>query len=505
MSIFRSVLLVSLVSLLISLALLFLGYSMGYDELKSGYAVLTTDVSVEDKTLAGLLNIAGEPVSESSQWVMLDNFDSLEKVPLNEYFARVNYFDPRNDGYAEKLQEIFIRDGKRFIYVPLNAGSWSSAWLDNQFASLLADIPFSAEYYGIQRPLFLFFLMYAISCVCLLVICYVKKNSHGAPVIITLVPVLSSLAFFGAAGIVCAALFFALFIMLKEPLSEIVQQYLVVLKNKKQFLSVIKKEILVPYKYYFLLLPAFFLAFFIIAVFSQLKPIFLSVVFIASLFVFIFSLVMLNLGSASRRRFVPVLIVKRRLPDFAFSFYMLPFAVCAFITLFLSPYQTGAFDTKAKFDTYIYENDYHRHLAYQSSFSTSRGWNLMKPPVPSESFPVFFLDLDGLPSMKTQAQGTINYSDFPPFPLKHLMDFFHSVNTGQKTDSGPYRSGISEKLLPVLLLFFIIPVFFIKKENNYRFRRISTAVSSREFRLKDINWNKSTLYNEKNKRIQKEA
>jgi len=60
MAVFRFVfiqpLLIILVSLSVSLALLYLGSLMGYEEFKGGYAVLSTDVSIDDRTLIALLN-----------------------------------------------------------------------------------------------------------------------------------------------------------------------------------------------------------------------------------------------------------------------------------------------------------------------------------------------------------------------------------------------------------------------------------------------------------------
>jgi hypothetical protein len=512
MSIFRSVLLIGIISLLVSLGLFFLGSMMGYDEFKGGYAVLITDSSVDDRIIVSLLteqsgfenSFTGKPVSESSQWVMLDNFASLETVPLDKYFSRVNYFDPRNDGYAEKLKAVFVKDDKRFVYIPLSAGNWNPTILNQQFASVLADIPFSVDYYGIGRPLFFFFIMYALSSVCLFVICCVKKKSHYRFNIISLVPVFFSLAFFGAAGIGCAALIFAFFILLKEPIAELAALTSSYSKDKSQLIARIKKEIVSPYKYYLFLLPVFAAAFAIMIVFSQLKLLYLIAVFAAAVFVYFFSFKILLFSGGKRKRFIPVMIIKRRLPEFVFSFYMLPFVIAAFFTLFLSPYQAGSYVSDNKFDVFVDRQDYYAHLTYQSSFSTRQFGSS------SLSFPSFFFEADGLPSMKASTvRQTINKYDFPPFPyqLERLMDFFHSVNSGQKTNTGFSGVGnIAETLSLLVLLLFVLPGFFIKRKNDYslkvdfsEFRRIN-----RVFRSADINWNKSMLYNY-NERNQKRS
>jgi|GEM_PF-1015962 len=519
MAVFRFVfiqpLLIILVSLSVSLALLYLGSLMGYEEFKGGYAVLSTDVSIDDRTLIALLNeeqtdftktgffniFGGKPVSESTQWVAFDNFESLETVALDNYFTRIFPFDPRNDGYAEKLKEIFVRDGKRFVYIPLAAGNWKSASLDKQISYLLKDIPFSVNYYGIGRPLFFFFIMYACASFCLLIICLaLNKAHHGNLIIISLIPVLSSLAFFGASGIGCAALLFALFVVLKEPLSEVFTKEKGLQDNESE--KKIKSKIIAPYKYHLLLLAAIIIAVGIIVTFSQLKFLFLIAVFTAALLVYLFSLKILSVSSIRHKRFTPVLIIKKRFPAFSFSFYMLPFTLAAFLTLFLSMYQTSSYISDVKFDNFVDEDEYYRHLEYQSSFSTRQFGSY------NNAFPSFFFDTDGLPSIQATEsyhQKDMIHTDlkhFPPFPLKHLMDFFHTVNSGKKTNSSDVQPGsLSEKLVLLILILFVIPGFFIKHKKDFKlkvdfsgFRKIA-----QETHGTGINWSKTLLYNVRKK------
>jgi len=184
MSFFRSVLLASLISLLAALVLLFIGSAMGYEEFRSGYAVLITDDSIDDAVIlsrleSGDIIFGGSPISESSQWVLLDEFDSIKKVPLDQFSSRIFPFDPRNDGYAGKLRDVFVRDGKRFVYVPLFAGNWKANFLNKKFNELMGDIPFSVEYYGISRPLALFFIVYAAASVSFLS-CVMRKEKSIA-------------------------------------------------------------------------------------------------------------------------------------------------------------------------------------------------------------------------------------------------------------------------------------------------------------------------------------
>jgi hypothetical protein len=87
-----------------------------------GYAALALEESAPDREIAGALEAAlGRPVvSESSQWVLLNSFEGLEQVPLELYKDRLEAFDPRRDGYAEKLMNFFVRDGWRWFFIPLD-------------------------------------------------------------------------------------------------------------------------------------------------------------------------------------------------------------------------------------------------------------------------------------------------------------------------------------------------------------------------------------------------
>jgi len=465
MSIFRSCLLICLICLTLSFGLFLLGQAMGYEEYRGGYAVLSFDASVDDSFLRGLLSdtdgFAGVPVSESSQWVMLDNFNSFETVPLDKYFSRVTSFDPRNDGYAVKLRDVFVRDGKRFVYIPLEYGNWTPVLLDKKFKTLLADIPFSGEYYGTGKPLKLFFTSYAAASLCLLIICYVKKYARHVMInAAALIPVFSSLAFFGAAGIACASLLLALFIFLKDPVNEFLILFWSSYKGNSQKFKLIYREIIKPYRTYWLFLPAFAAAVAITVVFSQLKLLFLLAVLAAACAVLFFSSKMLSLSGGGHRRFTPVLIINRRVMDFTFSFCMLPFTAAAFFAVFLSPYISGAYESDGKFDVVIEERDYYAHLAYQWGFSTRQLGS-----GPDSGYPVYVFGEDGLPSPDEThgAEQAFNTEDFPSFPLRHLVDFFQGVNSAEKT-GGKNNRGLSETPVLAVLLLFAIPLFIKRKD-----------------------------------------
>jgi hypothetical protein len=120
-----------------------------------GYGLITLDAACPDRfvgeTLAGM---GAEPyISESTQWVFIDDFGELARIPLDQYENRLEPFDPRNDGYAEKLRSFFVREGKRRFFIPL-AGKPPefSRTLGERLRAALGDIPFSIELIGSPAP-----------------------------------------------------------------------------------------------------------------------------------------------------------------------------------------------------------------------------------------------------------------------------------------------------------------------------------------------------------------
>jgi hypothetical protein len=510
MSFFRFFLLLTLVTLLLAAGLFALGFSVSGGGFRSGYAVLTADASVDDRLLRDRLNgsenifsnvYAGAPVCESSQWVMLDDFGSFQMIPLDKSSERVCPFDPRTDGYADKLRDVFVREGKRYVYIPLRAGSWSAPSLDRQFINLLGDIPFSSEYFGIGKPLKLFFAAYAASSLVLIIICCVKKKAHhGITAVFALLPAFSCLVFFGACGFAAAALILGLFVCLREPAGEIVKHFSV---------KLIYKNVFEPYKIYWLFSSLFAAALAVLVVFTELKLYMLLLTFTASLVVFLLSLKTISLWGSSQRRFVPVMIIRRRLPDFSFSLYMTPFAVAAFIVMFLTPYMPGAYNGGGKFDFLVEERDYFAHLTYQASFSTRQLGGQDAP------YPVYISAEDGLPVMDTNTAGILNIKldDFPPFPVKHLMDFLKSVNSGGKAAPNSGGSRLLENMALLIILLFLLPGLLFNGKTI--FSKILLPAKGRfagfkrfagMLRRTDINRKKVLLYNgSNNSRIRKDA
>jgi hypothetical protein len=499
MSFFRSLFILFFVSLFLSLGLLFLGSKNIGNEYRGGYAVLSTGVSVDDRTLRELLD-AGKndfvlsAVTESSQWVMLDDFGSLEVVPLDRYSSRLSSFDPRNDGYAGKLKDIFIHDDKRFAYIPLETGNWNPSSMDRQFNDLLGDIPFSVDYFGVEKPVSLFFLLFAVSSLITLIIIFVKKNTHsGAAGLIAIIPVLFSFAFFGAAGIACAAVLLGLAAMLREPLNELASLHIPPGSTAQKF-KLVYKNVIEPYRLCWLSLPVFAATIGIVVFFTKLKLFFVMLACAAVFLVFFLSIRTLSLLGGKHRRFTPVLIMRRQFADFAFSVYMLPLAAAALIAVILTPHVSGGYVSDIKFDHIIDEQDYYAHLNYQASFSTRQLGG------PGADYPGYVFDEDGLPSPDKRAGvvPSVNIDEYPPFPLRHLMDFFISVNTSEKIE-GDANGGNVSRFLPVLvLLLLIISGFLINEKIKLSSKDSFTGLERISGKQRRENSRKTLMYKNKN-------
>ncbi|MCL2277273.1 MAG: hypothetical protein FWC21_05185 [Treponema sp.] len=517
------VLLIILITFAAAASLFYFGSLMGYEEFAGGYAVLVFDESADEKAILSLLKeddyyFEGEPVCESGQWVFLDEFDSVNAIALDKYFDRIFSFDPRYDSYAETLRSVFVRNGSRYIYAPLKAGSWDTRTLDDYFNSTLNGVEFSREYYGIGRPLNFYFFAYAAASALFLIIFLIykissvrKKTRGKPPLILIFIPVFSSLSFFGASGIGAAALMLAFFTLFNEPLNDIFA-----LKKPLSFKEIIK-NIILPYKFRWLSIPAFAAAAFVISRYSGLEPSFFLAVFAAGALIFIISKIIFSNVKAKHKRFSPILIIKQRLnPDLSFSLFMLPYTAAAFAVLIFAPLIPSSYDTDNRFETFISEPDYYAHIRNQVYFSTRR------MGVSSEAFPDFFFDADGLPSMSFEDHSmdmpagrdrSININDYPDFPLSDLMEFFQNVNTGE-TNNAPRYSGYAHIYSMLVLLLFVLPVLFAKrnkkqiikiKPENLK-RSIKRETLRGKLRLLGITQNKKLMYNDKQlSRIQKDA
>lgn len=167
------------------------------------YAAIAADAAYPDRLIRDRLPAGA--LSESTQWVFLDDFGRLERIPLDEYDDRLEDFDPRNDGYAEKLRSFFVRGGKRLFFIPLaGTRAVSDTWLNRKQAeeltrsleASLGDIPFSIELLGREQPLLWYFFLFGMASLGALAL------SDTPLVTAILLPVLGALVCAGPFGLV---------------------------------------------------------------------------------------------------------------------------------------------------------------------------------------------------------------------------------------------------------------------------------------------------------------
>jgi hypothetical protein len=297
-----------------------------------------------------------------------------------------------------------------------------------------------------------------------------------------MVPVLSSLCFFGAAGIGCAALLFGLFILLKEPLHDLVNPAAQSVKGFKNKMRLFYKEIILPYRYYWLFLPVFFIAFGILIFFSPLTFLFLLILTAVSFAVFFFSLKIVIFSGIEHKRFNPITIIRRRFPQFVFPAYILPFVIGAFLTIFFTPFMSEAISFDKRFDNLVSEEDYLDHIAYQASFSR----NQINSNYINNDFPSFFFDSEGLVAINpASSKQSVNYNDYPSFPIKHLMDFFSNVNSTESVEtsgkSTNFYGVLAENLSLLVLVVFLLPGLILR---NYEYIMAKTSLTNVRTRKK---------------------
>jgi hypothetical protein len=391
-----------------------------------GFALLTVDASEPDRAVGEALSAAGidGSISESTSWVFLDDFAGLKRIPLDAYDEAVEPFDPRNDGYAERLRSFFVKDGKRRFFIDLGATGYGR--LEGRVAAVLGDTPFTLDAFVTARPAsrlwsLLLFLVAGAATLFL--------SSRGVPrgfvtLAAALLPVQGALALSGPGGFACSAALLGCFQCLLPPLTEQSLQSLIRRRFK------IERVFKMNWRLAFL----FLLVFIVAALFASVQPL---VAALAGISGFIAFGLFLRLESGREtgpvhRRFLPVPI---REPSFSFAMMpriTLPFAAASFLALFLPLVsgQPAASPNPASLAAALEfpsEEEYRAHFAYQSSFSLRP---LAAPGAGRpESYHGYYLGEDGLIAGSQDMQEADpmeagpEYPQMPPFPLEELSSF----------------------------------------------------------------------------------
>lgn len=455
------------VSLSLGLGMIYMAHLFLPSPGGEGYAVLSLDVSCEDRYIGELLERGnwGNYISESTQWVFWDNFEELVQISLESYGKRVESFDPRNDGYAGRLESFFVHGGRRFFFIPLSADFWgiSREKIEESLARCLEGIPFQVEFPSVSRPLGIYALLFAAASVGMLLF-------SGAPRAgISLLPLLAALSYLGPGGFALSASLTALFGLLLQPLRE----FFVSRRYRRHYAGIAKKTRL--FKFQWGAIPLFLVIYGAICCLGSF-PIFLGAGGIFSFFL----ILGLSLWAESKRgtamghiRFVPVPISLPFPGMGTFSRIMLPFALGSLGALFLpslilgSGYALGDNPpVSVEWQEYtINPGEYEAHAAFQASFS-------LRPLRPGGDNPEngeylrYHRAEDGLIGDYSAAEDG-HLREIAPFPLEDLMNFLTRREHIRTLVYTP------RDMIPVfMVLFFCIPVFFLRGRRHSKKKRL---------------------------------
>jgi hypothetical protein len=325
------------------------------------YAVLTIDETINDEDIVAMLG-SGEITniqSFSTQKVFLDDFGKLRQIPLHQYDDYVFSFDPRNDGYSEKLKRFFYQDEKQFMFIPLEKQDYSPRTIIKKIDVILADIPHEVEFIGTSLPRIvpwlLFFAAFAGTCY------FFKKIRF---IMITFFP-MTGFLFWGSLGFVLAALLVIFFSLLINPLRELLMGFL---QGKKK--PVLEKLFL--YRYSWVSALCFFVLYGLVVYVSDI-----SVIYCFSVFIILFGLIVFFLHneikqnqSSKHSRFSPLPISGESWNVLNVCITALPFMMAAVILLFISIFmhQSGS-SVELDKTRFVTQADFDEHIRFQKNFS----------------------------------------------------------------------------------------------------------------------------------------
>jgi hypothetical protein len=445
MPFYKSIILPILLSLAAGALLFFIAPDRGGSS--DSYGVLITGADIPDRQIRDLLVRDGfpEPLSESSQWVFLDDFEGLEMVALDDYAVRLEPYDPRDDGYAAKLRSFFAAGGKRRLFIPLA----DSRRFRSRLAAALGDIPFSAFILkSPQSPLPLA-LLFAIAATLTLIL------AGGAPGSLFLLPLWILLCREGSTGFALSAVLALLAGTLRDPALELF------VSRHYTTSRALLKDFAVSW-----VLALFFIVFYIlIGIFGALSPLVLCLSLAAFAVLGALTLrIELALGlKRGHVRFVPIRISGHSRHSTPLPWLVLPFALASLGFLFLSDaLNPGTDNIQAELADWegvplISPADYEDHIQFQRSFSYLP---LADGEEAGRSYLSYELDGAGLiaGALDTAAEGPVDI--LPPFPLTELTAFLEGTSTG--------ASNLSGSLLPALMVLGLSAPLFLGRLRGHR-------------------------------------
>jgi hypothetical protein len=453
-----------LVSLLCGVLVFFLSYGLQGRRMPAlvppgeGFVELILDASYPDRQIRDMLAREGltTVIGESSQWVFLDDFGKLERIPLDLYGERVEPFDPRNDGYAEELRSFFVQKGKRRIFIGLKGAPLD---LEGRIRAALGDISLAAHTPR-RSPLAPALLFIAAAALTLLV-------SREILVTLFFLPLWAPLAGFGAPGFALMSVLAGLARVLREPARE----YFVSRRHGTAGGKARRSPVLWVLSCLFLAAAA------LLAVFGRFPPLTVPGALICVPLILYVSLRTESCRGvqAGHIRFTPVQITPLARRPGAYSPSMVPFAVAALALQFLPLIVPGAAGNLPrggsgwKSSPELNEERYRKHLAFQQAFSYTS--------LSAGESPYLRYSLAGDGLIDGNGSGEAVFAEpeaIPPFSLAPLMDF---LDTYAYTSSSPVAS--EGGVCPFILLGLWIPLFLRDRRGRRMWGKLSIYIDKR--------------------------
>jgi len=452
--------------------------------IRGGYATLACGEDYSDREIRDRLDsrLTGL-VSESDQWFLLDCFGGIEKIPLVEYSRRLLPFDPRNDGYAEKLRSLFVRDGKRFVYIPLGVNRPEN--LEMEIARALAGVPYSLDYAQPppKRDIFLPLTAFCLTAGAFFAIPALRRRLNAG--LLPCLLALSPLAFGAAPGFALASLLAGFAALLAEP------------DAKAPFSpgrqnAPLMRDLPRPFTARWFLAAALIACYGFFSFFSGLPALFVLLVLAAFCCLLLVSIIQggaihggaVNGGKTSmtfnvnrwypkRRRFNPVEIISRKAVSYSFFPVMLPFAAMALALAIAGlarpqPPSSPAVNASPLFAPpppvgVVTEADFQEHYLFQSAFSLrALGKNYEdggKPVIAGYGLSPGGLLNPAAPAIDEELQ-------IPDFPLGDLLRGLNSGAPRAVITQNRGNSAVVNLLFALLPALFILPAFVYGRKNG---------------------------------------
>jgi hypothetical protein len=447
-------------------------------ETGAGYATAAVDASLDDRHIGGLLGSAGlekRYVSESTQWIEIDDFGALRKLPLDTYREEIEPFDPRDDGFGERLRAFFVRDGKRFFFIPLGEGAAEGKKLKRLVSSALGDIPFDFEILQPYRPFSFGHLLFLLPAV--LAAVFLSGSPSGF--VFQVFPLLGFVRG-GPPALVLAALLASFWALFRDPLNELFapSRYLRGFYTGQGLRGLWER--LNPYGLNLVLVLFFLFIFGFVLVIGDLPPLPACAGLVSS-----WGLCFLVRAAEGERqkkavhvRFNPVFM----LPGWVKAVPLLPLALAFGPAVLLSLFAPLFFPALSYSRSYSKETpavsdprflispaDYEAHIAFERAFS--------RRPLGSDArgdgYFHYYLGEDGLiAGARDEGDGGGSPGEeFFSFPLENLMEFLLKYNK-RAGEAAPAQS--KEWVSAAMFLAVLIPAFFLKsKKGRYILESVS--------------------------------